>query len=140
MDSDDSRGTWSDGDTPTLGAGSARRRGAERQRQINGEGGGAEAPAQWPGGPIPGAAAPDQPGEWAHSGATTVGVRRRTETLPIMGQAVLVDDHPQWSGSAAADQRRRRRDSCPQHSGPAGPARGQRLRISPANGQRRQSG
>ena len=55
-----------------------------------------------------------------------------------MGQAVLVDDHEQWSGSGggtarAAGQR-------PQRSGPAGPARGQRLRLSPADGQRRQSG
>jgi hypothetical protein len=38
----------------------------------------------------PGAAAPDQPGKWA---ATTVGVLGQTETLPIMGQAVLGDVH-----------------------------------------------
>ncbi len=45
---------------------------AEQQRQVNGEGGGAAAPAQWPGGPSSGAAAPAQPGEWT---VTTVGVR-----------------------------------------------------------------
>ena len=36
---------------------------SEQPRQVNGEGGGAAAPAQWPGGPSPGAAAPAQPGE-----------------------------------------------------------------------------
>ncbi len=62
--SDDSRGTWSSGDTPPLGAGSASRRPpVERQRRRNGEDGGAAVPAQWPGGPGPGAAAPAQPGE-----------------------------------------------------------------------------
>ena len=108
MDNDDSRGTWSNGDTPPLGAGSARRRppAAERQRRRNGEGGGAAAPAQWPGGPSPGAAAPAQPGGWT---TATVGVRGRTETLPLLEQAVLVGDHQQWSGSGGGTARAARR-------------------------------
>jgi hypothetical protein len=180
MDSDDGRGTWSNGDTLPLGAGSARRRppaveqssscrstaraagqrpqhsgpagpargqrlrlspvnrqrrqsgyvverrhspswgrqwsstttrsGAGRQRQRNGGGGGAAAPAQRPGGPSPGAASPAQPGDWA---ATTVGVRGRTETVPLLGQAMVIDDHPQWSGAAVAEERRGRLGSGP---------------------------
>ncbi len=64
------------------------------------------------------------------------------DTLPIMGQAVLVDVRPQWSrlGAAAADKRRGRRGSGPGAvARRAHPGR-QQLRISPVNGQRRQSG
>ena len=75
----------------------------ERQRRRNGEGGGAAAPAQWPGGPSPGAEAPAQPGGWTTT--MIVGVRGRTETLPLLGQAVLVDAHEQWCGSGGGTAR-----------------------------------
>jgi hypothetical protein len=51
---------------------------------------------------------------------------------------MLVDDHPQRSRAAAAEERRRLRGSGP--SDPAGPAGGQRLRLSPAERQRRHFG
>ncbi len=86
----------------------------------------AAAPAQRPGGPNPGAAAPAQPGEET---ATTVGVRGRTETLPLLGQAVLVDGHPQW-GVAAAEERRERQEAAPAQR-PGGPSPGGRLLLSP---------
>jgi hypothetical protein len=71
-----------------------------------------------------------QPGEWT---ATTVGVRDRVETPPLLGQAVLIDDHQQWSGAAAADQRRGRRGSGPsavaQRAQPGGSGSGSARRI-----------
>jgi hypothetical protein len=129
--------------------------GAERQQQRNGECGGAAAPAQ-PGGPGPkakrrrqhlgwqrwdqaetaGAAAPAQPPETKES-ATAVGVRGQRGD-PFLGQAVLVDDHKQRSGAAAAEGRRRRLGK--RHQRSPGISPGLRLQLSPAKRQRRQPG
>jgi hypothetical protein len=85
IDSDDSRGAWSNGDTPPPGSDSARRQPPAVKRGGSGRGtarAAAVAPAQKPGGPSLRAAALAQPGEAA---VTTVGVRGRTETLPPPG-------------------------------------------------------
>jgi hypothetical protein len=134
----DSRGTWSNGDTTVevQPLGPARRTVRDPRTPFppqpsprrTGDGGTAlrGEPSRRPGtrsAPNPGRPADRQ----RHSG----GVRGWSETLPRMGQAMLVDDRPQWSG--AAGQRL-------QHSGPAGPARGPLRRRSPAVRQRRQSG
>ena len=85
IDSDDSQGTWLVGDTPPLGAGSARRgppaveRSGSGRRTARVEG---PRQAQWPGGPSPGTAVPARPGDQT---ATTVGVRGRAGTLPFLG-------------------------------------------------------
>ncbi len=62
-----------------------------------------------------GTATPAQPsrGRRDCDGSRGTTVRGRTETLPFLGQAVLVSDHPQWSGAAAAEERRRLQGSGP---------------------------
>jgi hypothetical protein len=122
--------------------GSARRRPPAVERSgcgRNVEGDGAAAPAQWPGGPSPGAAAPARPGEWT---ATTVGVHCRPETLsPSWGRQCS-----SMSTRSGADSEQPRQingeggGAAAPAQWPGGPSQGQQLRISPANGQQRQSG
>ena len=66
------------------------------------------------------------------------------DTPPLggkLGQAVLVEDRPPWSGAAEAEEQQGWRGRLGgKRSGPAGPARGQRCRLGQATRQRRQSG
>jgi hypothetical protein len=106
--------------------------GAERQRQRNGEGGGAAAPAQWPGDSGAGSArridSDESRGTWSSGDTPPLGAGNARRRPPA------VERNGSGKGAARAAGQR------PQRSGPAGPAREQRRRLSPANRKRRQSG
>ncbi len=140
MDSDDSRGTWSNQDTLPLGAGSACLRPPAVEQSSSGRStaraAGQQPQRSGPAGPARGSGSgsarqldsDDSRGTWSNGDPSHYGAGNASRRPPAVGRS-----SSGRSTARVAGQRHQR-------SGPAGPARRQWLLLSPANGQRRQSG
>jgi hypothetical protein len=122
VDSDDSRGTWSNGDTPSLGAGSARRRQPAVGRSGSGRG------------------TTEAARQRSRPGGSSSGSARRRGSDDSRGARSNGDTPRPGAGSARRQRNGEGGGQRPRRSDPAGPTPGQQLRLSPAKRQRRQSG